>query len=65
LYYLSDYQLPGLVLAAVLCVRALNRPISKGGRGKQIILKKFYQRKNWGFVGNYLICRGKIRLDLD
>jgi hypothetical protein len=53
-----------LVLAGVLCVRA-RRPISKGNRGMQIILKKFYQRENWGFEGNFMICRGKIRLDLD
>jgi hypothetical protein len=35
----------GPVLAGVLCVRARRRPISMGGRGTQIILKKFYQRK--------------------
>jgi hypothetical protein len=25
----------------------------------QIILKKFYQRENWGFEGNFLISRKK------
>jgi hypothetical protein len=35
----------GQVPAGVLCARARRRPISKGGRGMQIILKKFYQRE--------------------
>jgi hypothetical protein len=36
------------VLAGVLCVRAGRRPISKGSRGMQIILKKFCQKEKLG-----------------
>jgi hypothetical protein len=42
------HSLSGPVLAAVLCVRARREAISKGGRGMQIILKKFYQREKLG-----------------
>jgi hypothetical protein len=45
---------PGPVLAGVLCVRARRPPISKGGRGVQIILKKFCHRENWGFEGKFV-----------
>jgi hypothetical protein len=46
-------------------VRARRRSISEGGRGMNIILKKLYQREKLGIEGNFLICRGKILLDLD
>jgi hypothetical protein len=35
-------------VAGVLCVHARKRPVSKGGRGMQIILKKFYQGEKLG-----------------
>jgi hypothetical protein len=35
-----DEVTTGPVLAGALCLRARRRPISKGGRGIQIILKK-------------------------
>jgi hypothetical protein len=44
----------GPLLAGVLWVRASRRPISKGGCGMQIILKKFFQREKLGILGKFL-----------
>jgi hypothetical protein len=38
----------GPAVAGVLCARACRRPVPKGGRVMQIILKKFYQREKLG-----------------
>jgi hypothetical protein len=44
----------GRVLASVLCVTACRRPVNKGGRGMQIILKKLYLREKLGIRGKFL-----------
>jgi hypothetical protein len=36
------------------CVRACRQPVSKGGRGMQTILKRFYQREKLGIWGKFL-----------
>jgi hypothetical protein len=59
------YSVTGPVLASVLCVRARRRPISKGGRGMKIILKKLYRREKLGIWEKFLDLSSEIRLDSD